>query len=253
MGQRIEVVVTAGPDVGKRFVFAGGPIRVGRGSWPQVSLDNDDGVSRKHLIINFRRSSRFEVLDMSTGGTYVNNQRIRKATFPLGTVLKLGETMLRIGDAPTRQKTRIDLRGVSQPLRTFLPLSAVALILVLAVLVVRSPDNSKPSPGKEPLSDPTTAIETGRFDDALELLKTRVNAPASGTDADGQLFGFVVKLRDRRETADRFEASYKFDAARDVWLMLQLSLPEEWNGLRDWIQTEQIERIERRMENVGQR
>ena len=84
------------------------PIQIGRSEFSTVPLD-DDLVSRLHCLIRQVGPGRFEVVDQSTHGTFVNGQRVgRRQPHPLrdGDVLTVG---------PYRITFRVTLRRRRMP------------------------------------------------------------------------------------------------------------------------------------------
>ena len=89
------IVVTEGPEPGKRLEVAGTPVRVG--SSPENTLVlADDTVSRSHCEI-IPTSDGIEVRDVgSRNGIFVGGVRIKDAVFSEAFSLRVGQTVLKI-------------------------------------------------------------------------------------------------------------------------------------------------------------
>jgi serine/threonine protein kinase len=92
-------VVIAGPDLGKSFALPpSGALLIGRGRDAAARL-NDLHVSRIHCRIE-ERDAHVVLTDMgSVAGTFVNEQRISECIVKVGSVIRLGTTMLRVEEA----------------------------------------------------------------------------------------------------------------------------------------------------------
>ena len=74
------LVVTRGPNVGARYVLEAGVTRAGRHPDSDIFLD-DITVSRRHAEITQEVDGTFAIADVgSLNGTYVNRERIDKAS-----------------------------------------------------------------------------------------------------------------------------------------------------------------------------
>jgi len=96
------LVVTAGPDNGKRFFFADdGPPRVLLGKGPVCELRlSDPEVSRRHAAFEVdERGLRVVDLD-STNGTRVGSVRVREAWLTGGMTVTVGATALKVLEVP---------------------------------------------------------------------------------------------------------------------------------------------------------
>src|SRR5258706_5385646 len=81
-------------DVGLRLSF-------GRGADVDVALD-DPKLSRQHATIT-RAGVIVEILDQgSRNGTFVNGARVEAGMLRPGDIVRIGDTLLEVGDAPAR-------------------------------------------------------------------------------------------------------------------------------------------------------
>ncbi|WP_189862647.1 FHA domain-containing protein [Streptomyces poonensis] len=90
--------VVAGPDAGGVHFLHGGRIRVGRSDDADVPLDDPD-VSRLHCTVTVVDDGRVWVADLgSTNGTALDGTRVgdRPVRFPPGSLLRIGESALRL-------------------------------------------------------------------------------------------------------------------------------------------------------------
>jgi DNA-binding NtrC family response regulator len=138
-----EILVTEGPDTGKRIVLDDTrPARllVGSGALCDLRLGGRD-VSRRHLALELGESAlRIEDVG-STNGTFINGVRIREALLTGGEVVRLGSTSLQIERtkataAPLSSAVSFGkVRGASREMRRLYPLcdriaqSSVAVII----------------------------------------------------------------------------------------------------------------------------
>src|SRR5215813_2775223 len=73
-----------------------GVIKLGKVPSAHLRLD-DEAVSRMHAIIEVNRDDDVQLIDLgSTGGTFVNDQRINKAKLHDGDAIRLGNTRIEI-------------------------------------------------------------------------------------------------------------------------------------------------------------
>ncbi|MFJ1589670.1 FHA domain-containing protein [Kitasatospora albolonga] len=90
--------VVAGPDAGGVHLLHGGQIRIGRSAEADVPLDDPD-VSRLHCAVTVAEDGRVSVADLnSTNGTSLDGTEVRDrpVRFPPGSLLRLGESVLRL-------------------------------------------------------------------------------------------------------------------------------------------------------------
>ncbi|MFE1176025.1 FHA domain-containing protein [Streptomyces sp. NPDC058773] len=94
--------VISGPDAGGVHLLHGGQIRIGRSADADVPLDDPD-VSRLHCAVTVQPDGSVSVADLrSTNGTVVDGTDLGEQPAPLrpGTLLRLGESALRLQSAP---------------------------------------------------------------------------------------------------------------------------------------------------------
>ncbi|NUP09209.1 MAG: sigma 54-interacting transcriptional regulator [Polyangiaceae bacterium] len=100
----IDLVVLTGPDAGKRVRVAGGSARIGTNRGNELCL-TDRAVSRIHCEIAVRRGAVTLRDAGSTNGTFVDGRRVRDIDLTDGSVVRLGETSIRIEPAPAAAST----------------------------------------------------------------------------------------------------------------------------------------------------
>ncbi|NOY83522.1 MAG: FHA domain-containing protein [Nitrospirae bacterium] len=92
---KFELVVTAGPDEGKRVAIGNRILKVGRSSRSDFPVA-DKTVSNLHLELEAGLSG-VHVRDMgSTNGTRVDGQKIQSLTVALGSEIQIGNTTLKL-------------------------------------------------------------------------------------------------------------------------------------------------------------
>lgn len=102
-----EILVSAGPDKGQKFSLpASGKVVLGRGEAASVRL-NDPRISRVHCTLEMTPESLMLHDSGSTGGTFVDGQRIEKQRLDDGNVIQIGETQLtyRSGEVVAASRT----------------------------------------------------------------------------------------------------------------------------------------------------
>ena len=117
------LVVTQGPDTGKRHEIAGIPVRIGSSSECTFVL-SDDTVSRHHCQVAATPGGVQVRDEGSTNGIFVGGVRIADAIFAEPFQLRLGQTVLSItplSDTVSREQSVSerfgDLLGKSAPMR----------------------------------------------------------------------------------------------------------------------------------------
>ena len=97
---RLIVLHSSSLTQGDEFTLASSPLTIGRAGQNDVSIDDDEFASARHVRIEPRRDGVW-VLDLgSTNGTHVNGVRIDRARkLVTGDVVRVGETELRFEDA----------------------------------------------------------------------------------------------------------------------------------------------------------
>lgn len=143
--------VAQSPDAarhGQSIVLDASPMTIGRGSDNRLRLD-DPGASRHHAVIH-RAPEGLWIEDLgSSNGTFVNDVAVTKAWLQAGDRIRVGETLLELGDPAAVVPPRVEAPQAPPPLpgvetgtpRTKAPLAAalvggLAVLMGLAVLVV---------------------------------------------------------------------------------------------------------------------
>ncbi len=104
MRPAFALLVTAGPDQGKRFFFDDAmPPRVLLGKGPVCHFRlSDPEVSRRHAAFEIDASG-LRIVDLdSTNGTRVSSVRVREAWLTGGTQVSLGATQLKVLEVPVQ-------------------------------------------------------------------------------------------------------------------------------------------------------
>jgi len=93
------LLVRSGPTAGARYLLDGDVTSVGR--HPEADIFFDDvTVSRRHAEIN-RSGTTFELVDQrSLNGTYVNGERVDRATLTNGAEVRIGKFRLNFFVSP---------------------------------------------------------------------------------------------------------------------------------------------------------
>jgi pSer/pThr/pTyr-binding forkhead associated (FHA) protein len=93
------LIVRSGPTAGARYLLDSDVSTVGR--HPEADIFFDDvTVSRRHAEVT-REGSRFEIVDQrSLNGTYVNGERVDRATLTNGAEVRIGKFRLNFFVSP---------------------------------------------------------------------------------------------------------------------------------------------------------
>jgi pSer/pThr/pTyr-binding forkhead associated (FHA) protein len=92
MGLQLRIV--AGPDEGKTFALTPGEtFQIGRGMDTQTRL-HDPRVSRNHCSIEVTGDEATLIDAGSTGGTFINGQRVSERLLRSGDIIRVGGTQL---------------------------------------------------------------------------------------------------------------------------------------------------------------
>lgn len=91
----VELVVIEGKDRGLRTTVRGGVARIGSAPGSELAL-TDPTVSRVHCELRLRTDTITLRDPGSTNGTFVGSARIRDADIPMGTLVRVGQTTLRV-------------------------------------------------------------------------------------------------------------------------------------------------------------
>lgn len=90
-----RLVAVSGPYAGQTYTLPAGEMTIGRQADRNVSLANDNTVSRQHARIT-NEGGRFVLYDMgSANGTHVNGTRITQQTLNNGDMVQIGSTKFR--------------------------------------------------------------------------------------------------------------------------------------------------------------
>jgi hypothetical protein len=87
------LIVRAGSQAGDRFVLDGDLTRLGRHPDSEISLD-DITVSRRHAEVQHTEQGYAVADSGSLNGTYVNQERVERATLKHGDELQIGKFRL---------------------------------------------------------------------------------------------------------------------------------------------------------------
>lgn len=125
----VEIVVVEGKDRGVRATVRGGVAKIGSARGSDVEL-SDPTVSRVHCELRLRTDTITLRDHGSTNGTFVGGARIRDADVPVGTLLRVGQTTLRIEASNTPAFVEIsDRSGFGEVMGQSLPMRRVYAIL----------------------------------------------------------------------------------------------------------------------------
>lgn len=108
-GPQVWIEVVRGPHQGVKFALTGKPVRIGRGSDCDLSLDKDGAVSRSHAEITFDSAGDFVLRDLgSKNGTRIEGNELGSRTVHLrdGDRISLGATELIYRDERPKRKPR---------------------------------------------------------------------------------------------------------------------------------------------------
>ena len=113
-------------------------IKIGKVSSAHLRIDADETVSRMHAIIEVVGDSA-SLIDLgSTGGTFVNGQKINKVALKTGDSIRVGSTLIEVGIAPAQ---------ATAPAVAFAP----TVIVAPQVLPPPVPTGVRPTPAAMPV------------------------------------------------------------------------------------------------------
>lgn len=118
----LKLTAVSGPDEGKEWTIDQPTVRVGRSQSVHVQL-RDATVSDFHVDLQGSRQSILVTDSGSSNGVFAGELQIESSWVPAGTVLRLGQTQLRIETLYTIRRLRSeraqfgDLLGQSEPMR----------------------------------------------------------------------------------------------------------------------------------------
>ena len=125
----IELVVVEGKDRGHRATVRGGGAKIGSAKGSDIEL-TDPTVSRVHCELRLRTDTITLRDHGSTNGTFVGGARIRDADVPVGTLLRVGQTTIRIEASNTPAFVEIsDRSAFGEIIGQSLPMRRVYAIL----------------------------------------------------------------------------------------------------------------------------
>ncbi|MFN6129895.1 MAG: FHA domain-containing protein [Planctomycetota bacterium] len=89
--------VVRGPAKQGRYVLhQNDTVEIGRSAHADISLPADPQLSRRHVLISFKETG-FSICDLgSSNGTFVNDERVNRATLSNGDMIRIGKTQLRV-------------------------------------------------------------------------------------------------------------------------------------------------------------
>jgi diguanylate cyclase (GGDEF)-like protein len=94
-GRHPYLVIYIGNDNGRRFKLNNGFMTIGRSLQADISID-DDQISRIHCVIEWMGDTITVEDKGSTNGTYINGQKISRATLQPGVPIQLGYSIMKI-------------------------------------------------------------------------------------------------------------------------------------------------------------
>ena len=98
----VQLQVQAGSQAGLQWAARHFPVRIGRATDNDLSLD-DDGVWDRHLEIAVPSSDGFLLQSHPDALTYVNGQPVRETVLRNGDLIQLGSVQLRFWLVASRQ------------------------------------------------------------------------------------------------------------------------------------------------------
>jgi pSer/pThr/pTyr-binding forkhead associated (FHA) protein len=89
--------VVRGPAKQCRYVLReNDSVEIGRSAHADIALPADPQLSRRHVLIN-SKGTGFSICDLgSSNGTFVNDERVNRATLSTGDVIRIGKTHLQV-------------------------------------------------------------------------------------------------------------------------------------------------------------
>jgi pSer/pThr/pTyr-binding forkhead associated (FHA) protein len=89
-----ELVLDAGPDVGRRIALADAVTRIGRSLHADIPFESPT-ISRRHALVVLRDGDAVLLDDRSLNGTWVNGEPIDEVVLQDGDVIGIGDALLR--------------------------------------------------------------------------------------------------------------------------------------------------------------
>jgi two-component system, NtrC family, nitrogen regulation response regulator GlnG len=100
---RVKLLVLSGPEAGKSHALPVGRCRIGTEPSCEIVL-KDRTVSRQHLVLEVREDGVKAIDNGSRNGSFCQGMRFAELEVPLGAVLKLGTTELKIVPEDSRER-----------------------------------------------------------------------------------------------------------------------------------------------------
>lgn len=120
---KLKLTVSAGPDTGRVFDLVEGSSMLGRGSDARIQI-SDPRASRAHCMVEVAGGT-VEVIDAgSSGGTFVNGQKVDRITLQPGDEIKIGESTLRYDVGGSSGQSTI-VTGAVEPNQPIAPQSSL--------------------------------------------------------------------------------------------------------------------------------
>ena len=105
MNMKLRLTVIAGPDAGRTFgMESGQTLTVGRGEKSDFRL-GDPSVSRVHFQLKIADRTVLIADQGSSSGTLVDGKNVDSVEIPIGTVIQIGDTRLRVDSDGSPDKT----------------------------------------------------------------------------------------------------------------------------------------------------
>ena len=105
MNMKLRLTVIAGPDAGRTFgMESGQTLTVGRGEKSDFRL-GDPSVSRVHFQLKIADQTVLIADQGSSSGTLVDGKNVDSVEIPIGTVIQIGDTRLRVDSDGSPDKT----------------------------------------------------------------------------------------------------------------------------------------------------
>ena len=252
----ITVAIVDGPCVRRQARFAKGRIVIGRGRSDEGDLadfvmDEDPSVSRVQAVLLFEEG-QWRIENRSRHKSTVVNGRARDSA-----VLADGDTV-EVGGNGSRIEVHIPSAGGDRPsvksgqkgVPAWIWMACAGVVVVSAVLVVLLPsgDDKKSVSPVDIRRLAIRARNAGDVTNALALI-----APVSTNSAENvALYRECRALAKRFEQARRLEEALQLDGALDVWRLIVVESLQAGDPLRTWVQTGQVDRLERRITELRQ-
>src|SRR5262245_42352560 len=94
--RKIRAEIVEGPDAGRTVELAGPTVKIGSGDECDLQL-SDPTVSRQHLVLRVEESGLRVLDEGSRNGTLLDGLRVRDAWARHESLIKVGQSALRLG------------------------------------------------------------------------------------------------------------------------------------------------------------